>query len=71
MIHRGGYFPFADVLLGRALIQTGHFDRAERLLNNVIASPINNPLEQYRAKKIIEELAVMRTKRKQLGPNLS
>jgi len=60
LIHQGGYFPFTGVLLGRALLQTGELDRAELYLKDVLASPINQPIDQFRAKKLLEELAARR-----------
>jgi hypothetical protein len=60
LIHQGGYFPFTGVLLGRALLQTGQLDRAELYLKDVLASPINQPIDQFRAKKLLEELAARR-----------
>jgi hypothetical protein len=52
----GGYFPFADVQLGRALMRSGDLDGAERVLENVVGSRIFQPVERYKAKKLLERI---------------
>ena len=54
--HRGGYFPFADIKLGKAYILKKDYNRAGTFLNNVINAKIYNPLDYYRAKKMLEEI---------------
>ena len=61
LIHRGGYFPFTGVPLGRALIQTGQLDEAELYLKDVLRSPINNPIDRFRANKYLAEISAQRT----------
>jgi hypothetical protein len=63
LIHQGGYFPFTGVLLGRAFIQTGQLDKAETYLRDVVASPINQPIEQFRANKLLAEITAQRAGR--------
>jgi hypothetical protein len=60
-IHRGGYFPFTGVLLGRAYIQTGQLELAEIHLRDVLASPLNNPVEEFRANKYLSEIKALNT----------
>ena len=57
IIQRYGYFPFDSVPLARAYIGTGDIARAERALHRVFRSPIPNPIERYRAKILLEQLA--------------
>jgi tetratricopeptide (TPR) repeat protein len=57
LIQRDGYFPFAAVPLARAYIQKGDLHRAERALHRVLNAPIHNPMEQYRAKALLEQIA--------------
>jgi len=52
----GGYFPFPNIPLARALIQTGRVERARTLLREVVRSPIYQPLEVYRARKMLDAL---------------
>jgi tetratricopeptide (TPR) repeat protein len=56
-IQRHGYFPFAAVPLARAYMQTGDLYKAERALHRVLDAPIHNPMEQYRAKALLEQIA--------------
>jgi hypothetical protein len=60
LIHLGGYFPFTGVPLARALIKAGELDRAELYLKDVVASPINQPIEQFRANRLLAEITVLR-----------
>lgn len=50
----GGYFPFPNVPLGRALIHAGRFDDARAVLQYVISTKSNQPLELYRARRLME-----------------
>ncbi len=52
----GGYFPFPNVPLGKALIKLGKHDEASNVLEYVILSEIKNPLEMYKAKKLLEQI---------------
>lgn len=54
----GGYFPFADIPLARALLLRGQRTDAVSLLEGVVRSPIYQPLEFYHAKKLLEGLGI-------------
>lgn len=56
IIQRGGYFPFTGVPLARAYLRAGDRYRAERELHLVLNARIQNPLEQYRAKALLEKI---------------
>jgi hypothetical protein len=60
IIQRYGYFPFDAVPLARAYIATGDLDRAELTLARVVYSPIPNPIEQYRARALLEQITSKR-----------
>ena len=53
---KGGYYPFAGIPLAKALIATGDRLLASQVLNTVLKSPIRNPLEFYKAKRILEQI---------------
>jgi hypothetical protein len=57
LIHQGGYFPFTGVPLGRAFVEAGEWDRARLYLQDVLASPIHQPIQQFRAKRLLAEIA--------------
>ena len=57
----GRYYPFPSIPLGRALIATGRLDEAEGELRRALGSPIYQPLEAYHARKLVEEIARLRS----------
>jgi hypothetical protein len=52
----GGYYPFPAVPLARALVRVGRLAHAEEVLRAALASPIYQPLEAYRARKLLESV---------------
>ena len=56
----GGFYPYPDIPLGRALLQVGGCAEARSVL--IEASRVSNyqPLESYRAKKLLEQAAFCR-----------
>lgn len=52
----GGYYPFADVHLAKALIFKNRLVDAERRLINIMNSRIHQPVEFYKAKKLYETI---------------
>lgn len=52
----GGYYPFAGVPLAKALIAVGDVGQARIILQPLLLSKINNPLEYYKAKKLFESI---------------
>jgi hypothetical protein len=56
----GGYFPYAAIPLGRTLIAAGRHDLAEAVLRAAVGSPIYQPVQVYRARKLLESLAAAR-----------
>jgi tetratricopeptide (TPR) repeat protein len=59
----GGYYPFPSVPLGAALMKVGRLEEAERELRRASSSPIYQPLEAYRVRKVLEEVARRRAGR--------
>jgi hypothetical protein len=53
----GGYYPYADVHLGRALALQGNHEWAEDVLKNVLSRGIGWPLEYYKAKQLLGEVS--------------
>ena len=60
VIHRDGYFPFTGVYLAMAYMQKGQYDKAEMYLQDVIRASISNPIDKYRANRLLEELSAIR-----------
>ncbi len=56
----GGYFPFPSVPLGRALVRAGRLAEAERELRYPLVAAVYQPLEIYRARKLLESVVRMR-----------
>jgi len=56
----GGYFPFPSVPLGRALVRAGRLAEAERELRYPLVAEVYQPLEIYRARKLLESVVRMR-----------
>jgi hypothetical protein len=52
----GGYFPYPNIPLARALILAGRESEAIRVLQEVFKSPIYQPLEVYEAKKLFKKI---------------
>jgi hypothetical protein len=52
----GSYFPFPDLLLGKALFMRGEYSIAEQLLENVVDSAAGYPLARYRADKVLDKI---------------
>lgn len=52
----GGYYPFPDIPLGRALAEVGLLDEAEGVLRRALSSPIYQPLEAFHARELLEEI---------------
>ena len=57
----GWYFPFPNIPLARVLIHQKEYKRAEFFLGKVLTAPNyhNQPVEGYRAKKMLEEIKKM------------
>lgn len=53
----GGYYPFPNIPLARALIKSGRSSEAVRILQEVLRSPVYQPLEFYKAKKLLVEIS--------------
>lgn len=53
----GGYFPYPNIPLARALVLAGKESEAGRTLQYIFNSPIYQPLEVYQAKKLREEIS--------------
>lgn len=49
----GGYFPYPNLPLARALLKRGRTGEAEYFLLEVLRSKIYNPLEYYKAKELL------------------
>jgi len=56
----GGYFPFPSVKLGEAFMKKGDYRQAEEALGAAYNSAIRQPVEYYRAKKLLEEIRRLR-----------
>ncbi len=53
----GGYYPFPNIPLAKALIKSGRSSEAMWILQEVLKSPVYQPLEFYRAKELLEEIS--------------
>lgn len=56
----GGYYPYPNVLLAKAIVAQGRPRQANYFLNDVFNAQIYNPLEFYRAKKLREQIGAQR-----------
>lgn len=52
----GGYYPYPGVLLARSMITSGNVKSAGIILDQVLHAPIHNPVEYFKAKKLLESL---------------
>ena len=57
----GGYYPYPNVALARALLARGEREGAKTALQPVLESRINQPLLFYQAKKLLQSIDAMRT----------
>jgi hypothetical protein len=52
----GGYFPYPDIALARALMATGDHERARLAVQRVIQSSLYNPVVYYQAKELLKKI---------------
>lgn len=48
----GGYYPFPGVLLAKSMLATGEVEAAHQILDQVMHSTIQNPVEYFKAKQL-------------------